>query len=298
MIVQALEKTLDHFGETIFSNQSRFKGAIGDFLHGSSMADIRTWLVVIAELGAYSRLKQAMEKGIISSEALFLVDVLHEQKKADINFARELVSSFAALFTDEQLFPDTLSDDMIDAPQIGTLSGVGTDGTTWTYSGDIVDGLKHGRGRMVWSDGHIYEGDFVNGERVGNGKYIWADNHWYEGGFANGRFHGKGKRVWPNGEWYEGDFDNDKCHGKGKILMSTGAVYEGDFYYNKRTGKGKMNTPDGLYYEGDFLDDNPHGKGKMIDQDGVVLEAIFLNGLPSGTGIITLQDGTVHETEF
>jgi MORN repeat len=41
------------------------------------------------------------------------------------------------------------------------------------YSGAIIDGMRHGQGRLAWPNGASYEGDFLNGLFHGRGK-SWA----------------------------------------------------------------------------------------------------------------------------
>ena len=98
----------------------------------------------------------------------------------------------------------------------GTLTGVNANGVNWTYTGDIKDGKRHGRGKLIFADDRCYEGDWVNDKK-----------------------HGKGKFTWPTGEMYEGDWANDDINGKGAYRYKSGDFYEGDyvdggsFYGNK-----------------------------------------------------------------
>lgn len=63
-----------------------------------------------------------------------------------------------------------------------------------TYTGDFVDGLRHGKGRYVYSNQHletdgeetgpkidIYEGDFVQNVKHGIGKMIYNKKGEYFG---------------------------------------------------------------------------------------------------------------------
>jgi len=133
----------------------------------------------------------------------------------------------------------------------GTLTGKTDDGTTWTYTGSILNGVKHGKGKVVWSDGDIYEGDWVNGNE-----------------------HGKGKMVWANGDIYEGDWVDGNPTGKGKSIYVSGKIYEGDFVEGNPVGKGKLTTADGDVFEGNFVDGNPT-KGKITQANGEVYEGDF-----------------------
>jgi len=114
----------------------------------------------------------------------------------------------------------------------GNLTGT-NNGVIWSYIGDILDTVPHGKGKYVYEDGETYEGDLANGLR-----------------------HGKGKYTLPNGLIYEGDFVDDKIQGKGKLTYPEGHVYEGDFVDYMRQGKWKLTFADGSFYEGS--DQNGH----------------------------------------
>jgi hypothetical protein len=69
----------------------------------------------------------------------------------------------------------------------GVLTGRADDGSTWTYTGGVLNGLMHGKGKTTWSDGTVFEGDWVHGKLQGKGKVTVADGSVYEGGFIDGR---------------------------------------------------------------------------------------------------------------
>ena len=50
-----------------------------------------------------------------------------------------------------------------------------------TYEGQLLEGLKHGKGKVVWPDGSIYEGHWMNNRRHGKGRVIYALGDSYEG---------------------------------------------------------------------------------------------------------------------
>ena len=43
-----------------------------------------------------------------------------------------------------------------------------------TYTGDLHEGKKHGKGVCIWKNGNRYEGYFVNNKREGHGVFTWA----------------------------------------------------------------------------------------------------------------------------
>jgi len=131
----------------------------------------------------------------------------------------------------------------------GTLTGK-FNGVKWTYTGGILNGKCHGKGKLTFENGEVYEGDFVDDKPQG-----------------------KGKQTVENGDVYEGDFIDGKPQGKGKFTYSNGGVYEGDVVYNMRHGKGKF-TFGGDVFEGDFVDNKPQ-KGKVTFANGKVEEGNF-----------------------
>jgi hypothetical protein len=118
----------------------------------------------------------------------------------------------------------------------GVTIGKDTNQYGETYEGEYVNGLKHGKGKLTFSDGRVYEGDFVNG-----------------------KFHGKGKIIDPNGGGYEGDFADGYMNGKGKYIYSDGRIYIGDLVKQNFHGKGKMTHPDGRIEEGRWENDEFKG---------------------------------------
>ena len=78
------------------------------------------------------------------------------------------------------------------------------------YIGDILKGLKHGKGIMYYNrkgENEImrYEGDFKNDIKEGKGIYYYNNGDRYEGDFKNDLQEGKGIYYYNNGDRYEGD---------------------------------------------------------------------------------------------
>lgn len=97
-----------------------------------------------------------------------------------------------------------------------------------SWTGECVNGLTEGNGELraitngsVWT----YNGQMKNGRPDGYGKYIDEVGGYYEGNFKNGEYYGKGKYVLYNGDTYTGEFFNGKRHGEG-VFLAGGAKKE------------------------------------------------------------------------
>ena len=105
------------------------------------------------------------------------------------------------------------------------------------YVGQVVNGLREGKGICYFNDGGRYEGDFRNDKKEGKGIYYWNDGDIYEGDFRNGKREGKGIYYYKSGDRYEGDFRNDKKEGKGIYYYNNGDRTMGDYSNGKPIGK-------------------------------------------------------------
>ena len=63
------------------------------------------------------------------------------------------------------------------------------------YEGYFRAGMKHGRGKEVYSDGSYFRGEYLNGKKQGNGEYKWANGTIYRGMFEKGKITGTGKGL-------------------------------------------------------------------------------------------------------
>ena len=83
------------------------------------------------------------------------------------------------------------------------------------YVGQIINGIREGKGIRYWDNGDRYEGYFRNGEQEGKGIKYWNNGDRYEGYWNNGKKDGKGIMYWSAGDKYEGDWKDDLMEGKG-----------------------------------------------------------------------------------
>lgn len=130
------------------------------------------------------------------------------------------------------------------------------------YEGEMVNGLRHGKGKYTWANGDFYEGEWAKGWRCGFGIYkSYSKNekdgstytsYTYEGEWKDSKKHGQGiakkYKIYslfgtPFLTWsHEGGYANGDMHGHGiykewKVPGDTGRVHEGEWVNNKRQGR-------------------------------------------------------------
>ena len=93
------------------------------------------------------------------------------------------------------------------------------------YTGDVLNGKRHGKGIFMYAYGDSYEGEFKD-DKFHNGTYIWANmfygmdktEHKYTGQWNNGKFHGLGTYYRTHGKNDVGKWENNKFIG---IVLSS-----------------------------------------------------------------------------
>jgi len=134
-----------------------------------------------------------------------------------------------------------------------------------TYEGGCKNGLREGKGKLIYIDGKIYEGEWKANKYQGKGTLTVPNDFVYEGEWKESQKNGKGKQIWSDGEVYNGGFKDGKYYGKGKIIYadSDSSFYEGEFKNGLRDGKGKMTyKKTGKILDGDWKNGSFEGKGK------------------------------------
>lgn len=165
------------------------------------------------------------------------------------------------------------------------------DNKFFKYTGDWVDGKKHGHGVFFLGDGGTYEGSFVDGEMRGQGTRRWPDGSTYTGEFLDGERHGQGSLVRPNGERYEGGWAANQRHGRGELVLADGSVYVGEFAAHKFHGNGKLTQPGGAEYSGNWVMGERDGPATQVYANGDVFEGVFENGKRVGEGKLVASEG-------
>ncbi|CAI2735157.1 unnamed protein product [Schistosoma spindalis] len=114
------------------------------------------------------------------------------------------------------------------------------------YIGDVVDGIRHGFGTYIDSNGLQYTGQWKNGKKQGKnglGCHAWhilrvrtsqySLPNVYDGQWANGKRNGLGTFHYPNGSKYVGYWKDDLKHGKGTLILKDGRIFERTFYEDR-----------------------------------------------------------------
>ena len=161
------------------------------------------------------------------------------------------------------------------------------------YTGEWLNGQKHGFGAQVWSSGNKYEGEWKNNKRHGKGTmWVVASTQsgkkkkskeemegqvlrkQYTGDWVDGMRHGLGIFYYANGSRYEGHWEENMRQGKGRLKFGknssndngsereNGGVYEGDWQGDMREGLGAMLYANGDRYEGHWNADRKEGPGR------------------------------------
>lgn len=82
-----------------------------------------------------------------------------------------------------------------------------------TYSGEWLDGRRHGQGTNVWANGNYYVGEYKNGLMHGLGTYHHRNkaSEWY-------------------GRKYVGEWRGDKQNGNGAYFLTDGKKFQSGIY--------------------------------------------------------------------
>ena len=131
------------------------------------------------------------------------------------------------------------------------------------YQGEIKNGTRHGKGKMVCTDGSYYDGEWFSGLYHGQGRYINVSGDIYQGDWLQGKREGKGLQQNKDGYLYRGEWRNDLQHGRGHERDQKGVIYEGEFKAGLKEGKGELSDQaNGWIIVGQFANNSANGRGK------------------------------------
>ena len=144
------------------------------------------------------------------------------------------------------------------------------------YVGQVVNGLREGKGIMYFNNNDRYEGYFQNDEANGKGIYYYNEKVFkgdrYDGDWKNNKKEGKGVYYFNNGDRYDGDYKNDIPEGNGIYYNYNGNVYVGEHRNGLKEGKGIIYYNNGDREMGDYLNDKPIGKHVKLTNNGEIRE--------------------------
>jgi hypothetical protein len=175
------------------------------------------------------------------------------------------------------------------------------------FSFEEDDGLqgwiRHGAGKMVYSDGDDYEGQWVMSIRHGSGKASMVvkeavkteDKNVYEGQWDNDLMNGEGEMAYHSGDKFSGQFSANQRSGKGSCVYASGDEYDGQWLDDMRDtsagGIGTLVLVDDMEYEGQWKCDLMHGKGVFSYADDSEFDGLFVNNeRQDGHGLMTYSE--------
>lgn len=161
----------------------------------------------------------------------------------------------------------------------------------YIYVGEWYNGLRHGYGDVIYSNGDSYYGEWQENKYHGVGRYRYANGDIYDGEWIDNLPNGKGQYL-SDSFTYRGEWTDGWIHGFGRLDFANGDIYEGDFCEGKKSGIGLYQFSNGNVYEGEFNEDQINGLGVLTFSDGNRYEGEFLNGKIYGNGTLYYTDTT------
>ena len=186
------------------------------------------------------------------------------------------------------------------------------------FDGQMLEGKRNGKGRMVWASGQTYDGDWRDDVAVGEGAMAFVNGDRYQGQVRDGmpagprpeavrqRRHLRGpvrqrhcrrrRRATreKDGSRYTGQWKSGIKQGRGKSVWATGQSYDGDWVADKPEGKGIITFANGDRYEGQVSNGLPQGKGVKIFASQDRYEGGFAQGEAQGEGAYRWKNGDVY----
>ena len=121
------------------------------------------------------------------------------------------------------------------------------------YQGEMVNGVREGKGTYTFKDGDKYDGDWVRGKKEGQGTYYFSNGAKYEGNWVQSKMEGKGIFYYKNGDKYDGEWKDNKREGNGIYYYSNGSKYEGEWKNDKKEGNGSFTyTKKGIWKDNEY----------------------------------------------
>jgi hypothetical protein len=178
--------------------------------------------------------------------------------------------------------------------------------------------IKRSSGIYIWPQGR-YEGELLNGIRHGKGSMEWSGRCRYEGDWKMGQRHGEGtlfSLIDRSEVIYRGEWKHNKKDGYGEYFYPSGNCYRGYWKSNQKEGPGQFILLKGKrreIYEGNWMEDRPEGHGRYQwlkkSQIGKSIEDMeyesinqyigeFHKGARHGLGVFWYADESVYIGEW
>ncbi|MBQ6788933.1 MAG: S-layer homology domain-containing protein [Clostridia bacterium] len=133
-------------------------------------------------------------------------------------------------------------------------------GDGYVYTGQLKDGVIHGKGKIIFDSGTTYDGEWDNGRMHGEGTITWADGTQYTGEFVYNEMTGQGEMHYTSGDVYVGAFVDGVREGYGEYVWYNGDSYAGEWSEGKRHGYGVYTKANGQTVVGNWINDMYAGK--------------------------------------
>ena len=186
-------------------------------------------------------------------------------------------------------------------------------GPSFEWTGDCVDGLAQGRGRLEWSSPPREDG-FPGSARGESGLLQDGKKrgHWVEGffdGLHGGKDDGPYVEGMKHGEWVHdyhgawvqrGPYVDGQRHGHWVESDGyVGMVSEGTYAEDVRDGLWVTRYADGtVESEGRYVEGERHGRWVERDRDGNVEEGPYVEGERHGDWVTRYADGDVENSTY
>lgn len=131
-------------------------------------------------------------------------------------------------------------------------------GSGFKYSGQFMDGKKHGKGILFIENKN--EAENKNDDKNISQRIL--DGEFCDDNFVNGNIIEEGKKIIENGV-----FDENLALKNGKIYYDEDEFYIGDFSNNIRNGKGTYRYKNKYEYHGDWKNGMRDGEGTLFLED-------------------------------
>ena len=134
------------------------------------------------------------------------------------------------------------------------------------YLGETSTGFKkhmHGFGHHYFPGVAYYVGTFSEGLRNGKGLLIYPDGSWFLGLFLRDQKEFGENYDVEDHTTFIGTFDNEVAQGVGIIKFKDGSKYQGEVKNGVQDGKGTFEWANGNKYSGEWKDGKKHGSGDL-----------------------------------